>query len=418
MARKGIEKWLVFGVLALGLIPTAMLALWGYLSATARPLHPDPRAVTSVAAPASPRWSSAVARAQTLARETLIEQNWPGLSVAVGLDGEIVWAEGFGAADLGTHELDFTGQLALGSLPPSDKRVVVGPGTRFRIVGVSMALTSAAVGLLLEKQQLKLDADIRTYVPAFPAKQWPVTLRQLMSHQGGIENDGGDEAPLTSQCETTVDGLKLDGFAEHDLLFEPGTRQHYSTYGWVLVSAAIEAAAHEPFFSFMRSKIFEPLGMRDTRPESWREPIANRATSYFPRFAGDTRYGPDLAREGDHVCFAGGGAFLSTPSDLVRFSMDLNSGKLLQPSTVATLQTPQRLASGVEATSGLGWTLETVQLGGQPVRVVRQDDLRSIGGATSLLTFPERGLVVAVMSNITFAETQILALKIAEMFGN
>jgi serine beta-lactamase-like protein LACTB, mitochondrial len=416
MATKGIEKWLVLGVLVLGLIPTAMLALWGYLSATARPLHPDPQTVTSVATPASPRWSSAVGRAQTLARATLIEQNWPGLSVAVGLDGEVVWAEGFGAADLGTHELDFTGQLALGSLPSNDKRVVVTPDTRFRIVGVSMALTSAAVGLLLEQQQLKLDADIRTHVPAFPAKQWPVTLRQLMSHQAGIENDGGDEAPLTPQCETTIDGLKLDDFAEHDLLFEPGTRHRYSTYGWVLVSAAIEAAAHEPFFSFMRSKIFEPLGMRDTLPESWKEPIPNRATSYFPRFAGDTRYGPDLAREGDHACFAGGGAFLSTPSDLVRFSMALNSGSFLEPLTVSTLQTPQRLASGAETTSGLGWTLETIQLAGEPVRLVRQDDLRSIGGSTSLLTFPERGLVIAVMSNITFAETQTLASKIAEMF--
>ena len=92
----------------------------------------------------------------------------------------------------------------------------------------------------------------------------------------------------------------------------------YSTYGWVLVSAAIEAAANEPFFAFMRTQIFEPLGMGDTTTDSAKEPIPDRATFYFPRFNGDTHYGPEVATEVDYSCFAGAGAFLSTPSDLVR----------------------------------------------------------------------------------------------------
>ena len=61
-----------------------------------------------------------------------------------------------------------------------------------------MALTSAAVGLLLEKGRLRLDEEIQTYVPEFPKKQWPVTLRQLMGHLAGVRNDGGDEGPLLS----------------------------------------------------------------------------------------------------------------------------------------------------------------------------------------------------------------------------
>ena len=215
-----------------------------------------------------------------------------------------------------------------------------------------------------------------------------------------------------------VDALQQeDHFADRPLLFEPGTRYRYSTYGWILASAAAEAAANEPFFRLTRSRIFEPLGMNDTLPESWTEPIRNRATFYHPRFAADTRYGPDLAREGDHSCFAGAGAFLSTPSDLVRFGLAIIGGTLLQPGTIALLQTPQRLASGEETRSGLGWDLETVPLAGEPARLVRQDDRRSVGGSTSFLTFPERGLVVAVTSNITFADTSSVALKIAEVFA-
>lgn len=229
-----------------------------------------------------------------------IAQNLPGLSVAVGAGGEIVWAEGFGWPDL-------------------ERRVPVAPGMRFRIGGASMPLTSAAVGLLLEKERLHLDAEIQTYVAAFPEKQWPVTLRQLMGHLGGTRKDGGDEESLFSQrCEQTTDAFKR--FAETPLQFEPGTRYHYSTLGWILVSAAVEAAAKEPFFTFMRAQIFKPLGMADTTPDAAPETIPDRATFYFPKFAADNRYGHDVVREGNYACLAGAAAFLSTPSDLVRFT--------------------------------------------------------------------------------------------------
>ncbi len=147
----------------------------------------------------------------------------------------------------------------------------------------------------MEKNRLNLDAEIQTYVPEFPKKQWPtrpmdviekwveghstqpatvpVTLRQLMGHVAGVRNDGGDGGPLLSmRCERPVDGLQV--FAERSLLFEPGTRYRYSSYGWILVSAAVEAAADEPFLSFMRAQIFEPLGMDHTKADS--EPTPSR----------------------------------------------------------------------------------------------------------------------------------------------
>ena len=206
-------------------------------------------------------------------------------------------------------------------------------------------------------------------------------------------------------------------FAERSLLFEPGTQYRYSSYGWILVSAAVEAAADEPFLTFMRKQIFEPLGMDDTMADSATEPIPDRATSYFPRFAADPRYGLDLMREIDYSCYAGSSAFLSTPSDLVRFGMAINSGKLLQPATVQLLQTSQRLASGEETGYGLGWDLETVTLAGEQTRMVGHDG-ESLGGmVASLMTFREHGIVVAVTSNISYADTSSIALKIAEAFA-
>jgi serine beta-lactamase-like protein LACTB len=398
VSKRRIQTWLALVVAAVGLLLAAILGFFAYMSATAAPLHPDPQDVPSVSHSAPlPRWADAVEQGRQMVRAGLTEQNLPGLSVAVGAGGEIVWAEGFGWADL-------------------ENRVPVAPDMRFRIGTASKALTSAAVGLLLEKGRLKLDDVIQTYVPEFPEKQWPVTLRQLMGHLAGVRNDGGDEGPLLSaRCERPVEGLKP--FAERSLLFEPGTQYRYSSYGWILVSAAVEAAADEPFFRFMRKQIFEPLGMDDTRADSATEPITDRVTFYFPRFAADPRYGLHLMRAIDYSCYAGSSAFLSTPSDLVRFGVAINSGKLLQPATVQLLQTPQRLVSGQETGYGLGWDLETVALAGEQTRSVGHDG-ESLGGmVASLMTFPEQGIVVAVTSNISYADTFAVALKIAQAFA-
>ena len=325
------------------------------------------------------------------------EQNLPGLSVAIGVGGQVVWAEGFGWADL-------------------ENRMPVSPETRFRIGTASTVLTSAAVGLLVEKGRLKLEDEIQTYVPEFPKKQWPVTVRQLMGHVAGVRNDGGDEGPLLSErCERPVDALQA--FGDRSLLFEPGTRYRYSSYGWILVSAAIEAASGEPFLRFMGKQVFEPLGMRDTRADSATEPLSHRATPYFPRYAADPRYGPDVMRPIDYSCYAGASAFLSTPSDLVRFGMAINGGTLLQPATVELLQTSQRLPSGQETGYGLGWDLETVALAGAQTRAVGHDG-ESLGGTVaSLMTFRDRGIVVAVISNVSYADTPSIALKIADAFA-
>jgi CubicO group peptidase (beta-lactamase class C family) len=237
-----------------------------------------------------------------------------------------------------------------------------------------------------------------------------------MGHVAGVRNDGGDEGPLLSvRCERTVEGLQH--FAESSLLFEPGTEYRFSSYGWILVSAAVEAATGEPLLTFMREQIFEPLGMHDTRADSATEPIPNRATFYFPRFAADPGYGLHLMRPLDYSCYAGASAFLSTPSDLVRFALAIYGGKLLQPATVELLQTSQRLPSGQETGYGLGWDLETVALAGEQTRWIGHDGTSLGGMVASLMTLPEHGIVVSVASNISYADTASLAVKIAQAFA-
>jgi CubicO group peptidase (beta-lactamase class C family) len=167
--------------------------------------------------------------------------------------------------------------------------------------------------------------------------------------------------------------------------------------------------------------------MVDTTPDSPTDPLPDLATFYYPRFSGDTKAGPEVASTVDYSCFAGAGAFLSTPTDLVRFGMAVSSrvrlgfgaqgSTLLKPDTVGMLQSPQQLASGEDTEYGLGWMLETIPLAGEPTRLASHASRTLLGGSTSFMTFPERGIVVAVTSNTSFADTRSIALKIAEAFA-
>jgi CubicO group peptidase (beta-lactamase class C family) len=418
-----------------GALVVALAGMWLFAGVTAQVLHPNPEGIPSVTrAEPSPQWSEAVDRARLILRAGIAEQNLPGLSVAVGVGGDIVWAEGFGWADIETQ-------------------APVTPDTRFRIGTASPGLTSAAVGVLLEQGRLTLDDEVQTYVPQFPKKASPVTLRQLMAHVASVGTDGGDNGPLfRERCERPVEALPH--FADDALLFEPGTQYRHSNYGWILVSAAVESAAGQPFLTFIRERIFQPLGMDNTGAESAAEenpervgepaedaplftlirqvvleplglggakakPATDPATVYSPGFGYDplVGFGLHVMRPHNLSCYAGSMAFFSTPSDLVRFGLAINGGGLLQPVTAQLLQTSQQLTSGQETGHGLGWDLDTVTLGGEPTQAVGHDGELLGRRVMSLRMFREAGIVVAVMSNLSDADTSALGQEIAEAFA-
>jgi len=310
----------------------------------------------------------------------------PGASVAVGVGGEVVWAEGFGWAS-----------VELG--------VPVTTLTKFRIGSVSKTLTATALGLLLERGQLDLDLPVQTYVPDFPEKRWPVTTRQLGGHTAGIRHYRGLEM-YSSRAYPTVDsGLEI--FAEDTLLFEPETDYSYSSYGWNLLSAVLESASGEEFLEFMRDEVFEPLGLRHTVADHNDSIVAYRTEFY--------EQGPDGAVVNapyvDNSYKWAGGGFLSTPEDLVRFGQAHMSEGFLTAETLGTLQTPQTLRDGESTNYGIGWQTGTQDDGD----VTLGHSGGSIGGTTLLILVPEHDLVVAGVVNISGPAAAIVT-SVAEAF--
>ena len=104
---------------------------------------------------------------------------------------------------------------------------------------------------------------------------------------------------------------------------------------------------------------------------------------------------------------------------MVRFSLAILEGGLLKPKTVAMHRTTQHLESGEATGSGLGWHVRSVSIGedSTPSRLIGHPG-SSVGGTTSFMTFPEKRMIVAIMSNVSFAEgVSLFAVRLANLFG-
>ena len=363
------------------------LPVWCFLAATlAGPL------AAQVPTPAVPtenlEHAAAIARARAFIRDTMRALGAPGASVTVMKAGRIVWSEGFGFADL-------------------EQQVPVTPLTRFRVGSVSKALTSVALGRLLEQGKLDLDAPVQRYVPTFPVKRWPVTARQVGGHLAGIRHYLRNEENFSYTHYDGV-GAALAIFRDDSLLYQPGTRFHYSSYGWNLLSAVVEGASGNAYLRFMEREVFGAADLRHTVADYVDSIIPYRARWYT---RGPNRGGILNAGFTDNSYKWAGGGFLSTTEDLSAFAEALLHGRLLRPETVRLLWTPQRLTSGDTSPYGIGWFVNTDAAGRR--RVFHSGG--SVGGTAFLLIYPEQDLIVALLvnSDSTFVGA---TPTIAEMF--
>jgi len=294
----------------------------------------------------------------------------PGLEVALGQHTRLIWSAGLGYADI-------------------ENRVPVTPQTKMRVASISKSLTSAAIGLLIAEGKLDLDAPIQRYVPSFPEKRWPITTRQLAGHLAGIRHYRNREFLSKKHYNSVLDALEV--FAQDTLLFKPGTRYSYSSYGWNLISAVIEGAAKEPFLQFMYRRVFLPMHMYHTVAEHPDSIIFNRADFYLLSADSLILNAPYVDNS---VKWAGGG-FLSTAEDLVRFGTGLLAGELIPRNIVDTLFTSQRTLDGKKTGYGIGWRTDIRE--GQ--RIVWHTG-GAVGGSAVLILYPEEQIVVALIANM------------------
>lgn len=301
----------------------------------------------------------------------------PGLSAAVVTDRELRWSTGLGVTDV-------------------ENDVGARPDSVYRFASVSKPITATAVLQLVEQKKLDLDAPIRTYVPAFPEKPWPVTVRQLLSHQSGVRNWTQEEFRNTRRYPTLAEALVP--FRDDELLFEPGTRTQYTSFGFTLLGAAVEGASATNYAEYLQTTVFAPAGMTATRVDDVRAIVPRRVRGY--QHSDGALLNSILSDTSNRTP---GGGLCGTAEDLARFASAILKGTLLRPATLRVALTPQKLTSGRPTGYALGWVVaqsgrrrEAYHTGAQPQV------------STVLYLLPDSGVAVVILANLEGIEKDLL----------
>jgi len=379
--RKG--EFLKPGEFSLSLPAIIILALILFFILNFSPvfLGASPQSLSS----SRPDYPAIIAAYEAFVSQQMKRDRVPGMSVAFQ-HRDFFWAQGFGGADL-------------------ENEVPAKPESSYRLASITKTITALAILLLYEEGKIDLDAEVQNYVPYFPRKPWPITIRQLLGHLGGLSHYRNyDLEGHIREPKTTEESLAI--FKDFALIAEPGTKYNYSTYGFNLLGAVVEAASGMSYGDFIRERIFVPLGLTASRLDSPAALVPNRVRGYR-LVGGDIRPSEfiDISSR-----FAGGGV-RSTVVDLVRYAYGLIvEGKLLRPEIRRLMLTSQTQRNGFFTNYGLGWVVNPwnghvhVSHGGS------QPETR-----THLAVFPEEQLVIAVASNLEGTNLIPYVRKLAEL---
>lgn len=257
----------------------------------------------------------------------------PSISAGVYKKGKIYW-------------LDAKGLIDLENFVPAKNTSL------YRIASITKSITAVAVMQLYEKGLIDLDAEINTYVPYFPKKKWKLTVRNILTHTGGIRSYKSEEEFNSKMFYSTTRDAVLT-FANDDLLFEPGSKYNYTSLGYSLLAALIENVSKTSFENYLRRYIFEPARMKATRVDRQRSIIYERVRGYEK--SPDRRFiNSPLA---DLSLKVAGGGLISTSEDILLFVKALLDGTLISKSTLEMMIKPTILKTGQRINYGFGFSL-------------------------------------------------------------
>lgn len=296
----------------------------------------------------------------------------PAVSAAVLARGKVIVAAARGWAD-------------------AENEVAAVPETVFRLGSLSKPLTAVTALMLAEQGALDLDAPVEKCVSQWQGKAWPVTVRQLLGHLGGVRNVRDDNSDSVSTVHYWSLGESLQAFAADPLAHEPGTRYLYSRYGYCLAGAAIEAAAGMSYAEAVASLVLRRTSMDSTRVDDVYAIIPNRARGYRRSPTGELQNCPlsDLS-----ILLPSGG-WLATAADVARFIQALLQGSLLTNPSLEMMLERQRLKDGSRTGYGLGVGINR----DRAPRVFGHAG--GVAGASSYLAFsPDTGAAAVTLANM------------------
>lgn len=300
----------------------------------------------------------------------LDDNNVPGGLLAVVSRGKILHLRPYGLANV---EL---------SVPVTDSTV-------FEIGSISKQFVSAAVMLLVEEHRLGLDDPIHQYLPYLPSEWLGVTVRHLLTHTSGIPDyEEIATYDIYGFRLTPEEVIRLAHSRPMD--FAPGEGWYYSNTGYFLLSMIVERVEGRRLGQVLRARIFEPLGMGQTRMADPEAIIPHRASGYWVNKVGELIN----RRPTETSSTLGAGGILSSAHDLMKWDEALYGDQLLSAESKETMWTPAILPDGEDTGYAFGWS----------VRPYRGLTTRSHGGQVAgfvagFFRFPEQEVALIMFMN-------------------
>jgi len=307
----------------------------------------------------------------------------PGASLLVLKDGKPIVSKGYGFSDMEAH-------------------VAAGPSTDYRLASVSKQFTATAILLLAQGGKLSLDDHARKWLPELPAVAAPITIRQLLSHQGGLV-DYEDIMPAdTSVPLRDKDVLALLAKTDH-LYFPPGSSYRYSNGGYAMLALIVEKASGMTFQAFLKTRIFDPIGMKHTLAfVKEGAPVPNRAFGYSEEGGHWVRTDQSMTSS-----VLGDGGIYSSIEDLARWDAALYDNRLLSDASRKAAFTGWTATDDPTIRYGYGWRItgETLWHSGE-----------TIGFRNVIVRYPKQHLTVVLLTNRNDPEPYQTALKVAALY--
>lgn len=315
----------------------------------------------------------------------------PGGAIMVVQDGEIVFQNGYGYANVENEE-------------------PITPDTVFHLGSVGKQFTAMAVMILSERGDVNLDSPIIAYLPELSWADDGVTVRSLLHHTSGIMGyDDSDELydALSVSADMPGNSDLIRVLAENgSMLTEPGETFNYSNTGYDVLGAMIERVSGQTYAEFMNDKVFAPLGMSNTfaLPSSRRDG-PDVAESYSTEGA----YEPDAL---DNI--NGSGSIYSTLGDFYLYDQALYTNELVSQAMLDEAFTPAELNSG--ESTGYGFGFDIAEHNGE---AYVGHSGAWLGFESYYLRFAGSNLSVVVLLNLDYASgggAEEIAFSVADLY--
>lgn len=383
-------------VLAFKLFEPLFVYHWGWHEAALPAQPPETENV-------DPARAAAAIEAKKLVAELQQRLQLPGISVALDIDGREAWSYTRGYAEL-------------------ESLKALTPDSQFRIGSTSKAFTSAAMATLVQAGKVDLDAPLQTYLPWLPPKPWPLTTRRVMSHTAGFRDysicacfpiwEYYNRRHYASLRESVA------AVAASELQFQPGQDFRYTSLGYNLAGAVVEAASGKDFLAYLDAAVIRPLNLAHTQADDATQEIPGRVGFYELAGGG---YKRAFAVDNSNKWPSGG--LLSTPRDLVRFGDGMLQNRLVDAATQTRFWTPQPLADGKDNGDdyALGWRVHRQRelLGGSERTDIVSHNGVATGATSRFALYPAKQLSIAILTNAQLPDTRelnALSGKIVDAF--